>query len=352
MPQTHVRLTTKGLLMLCFLLCLLLWLPGCQRAKDVDYLWQNYSQRLAHVIDQPYSPPEFKPMQLGKADRQEQASLTISILDTLSLGHCPLGRLIADHNSTLGKVAPPSQQLIYQISFIQLAPACIDTLDEGELKNKLTQALQQKQAHAMSYFNRVLTRDKSFTKSLFIGYDSLVLDEMRAGRFELESAIGQLLSIKDHIKQRQWQQIDTAQIEPALALMAHQTLLQRYLRSLAYSQAQLIALNDYLQLHSASVACRPNHANRKQEILQNVFHKYYLAQTQAYLSQLNQLHYRLSEPLLALFAGSNHQAFIEHYFGEQPGALPEQLKSQMRRHVKWWQVFRESCNIAPPSSST
>ena len=345
MPQTHVTSMLKTLMFIS----LLLSLAGCQRAKDVDYLWQDYSQRLAHVINQAYSPPPFEPLQLGKAKITEQTPITISILETLSLGHCPLGRLIADHNSTLGKVAPPSQQLIYQIKFIQLAPACIDTLEASPLKTRLTRALEQKQDNAMQYFNRVLTRDRSITKSLFIGYDSLVLGEMRAGRFELESAIGQLLSIKRNITQGLWQQIDTTQIEPALALMAHQTLLQRYLRALAYSQAQLHGLNDYLSTHSASVACRPGHANRKLEILQNVFHKYYLAQTQAYLSQLNQLHYRLSEPLLALFEGSSHQPFIDHYFGQQPDALPEQLKTQMRRHVKWWQAFRQSCNIQPPS---
>ncbi|MCG9754311.1 DUF3080 domain-containing protein [Shewanella insulae] len=342
MPQIRAFLF-KGLLLIGFSLLL-----GCQRAKDVDYLWQDYSQRLAHVIEQPYSPASFVPTQVTRPRVQEPPSPTISILETLSLGHCPLGRLIADHNSTLGKVAPDSQQLIYQIRFIQLAPACIDTLEEGELKTKLKQALEQKQANAMTYFHRVLTRDKSITRSLFIGYDSLVLDEMHAGRFELESAIGQLLTIKRHIKQRRWQQIDTTQIESTLALMAHQTLLQRYLRSLAYSRAQLTSLNDYLQAHGASVACRPGHANRKQEILQNVFHKYYLAQTQAYLSQLNQLHYRLSEPLIALFGDTGYQTFIEHYFGEQPGALPDQLKTQMRRHVEWWQAFRESCNIPPP----
>lgn len=351
MQQTNAAATctTDSIIKACIAVGFSFLLLGCQRAKDVDYLWQDYGQRLSNVIEHPYTAADFVPQQISRPKPVTRPSQTISILETLSLSHCQLGTLIADHNSTLGKVAPPSQQFIYQIRFIQLAPACIATLEAGPLRRELTQALKQKQDGAMEDFNRVLTRDRSITQSLFIGYDSLVLDKTHAGRFELESALGQLLDIKRAIAQQAWQQIDTKQIEPTLALLAHQSLLPKYLRSLSYSQAQLVALNDYLTEHAASITCRPGHANHKQEILQNVFHKFYLAQIQAYLSQLNQLHYRLNEPLLALFEGSSYQGFIELHFGEQQDALPAKLKTQMRRHVKWWQAFRESCNIPLPN---
>ena len=145
MLQTNAAATfvTYSITKACLAVGLSLLLIGCQRAKDVDYLWQDYGQRLSNVIERPYTAADFVPQQISKPKPVVRPSQSISILETLSLNHCQLGPLIAEQNSSLGKVAPPSQQLIYQIRFIQLAPACIDTLEAGPLQRKLTQAHQQ-----------------------------------------------------------------------------------------------------------------------------------------------------------------------------------------------------------------
>ena len=325
-----------------------LFTVGCQPRQDADAIWQDYSKRLETVINQPYLGAPLTPIVLPKATVYEADTKTLSILQTLKLNHCALGQLIAERNSALGKVAPPSQRLIYHIRFIQLAPKCIETLDDADLIHTLTLGLEQKQQQALTMFRQMLTRDTSIKKRLFIGYDSLPLNEMHSGRVEFESALSQLNNIKEQIVAHSWHQIEIDNLEQTLAIFHRQPLLNQYLRSLALSVSQLTAINDYLFNHQTLAACRLGHANRQQEILQNLFHKYYLGQTQAYLSQLNQLHYRLSQPMQRLFDGSVYQGYIEHHFSEQRHALPAQLKQQMRRQVQWWQDFRASCDIPPP----
>ncbi|WP_258405158.1 DUF3080 domain-containing protein [Shewanella psychrotolerans] len=327
-----------------------LLVSGCQPNKDADFVWHDYTKRLESVLEVPFEPADFAPLTLPKAAHQTPTRLNISILQSFKLNHCKLGELIADHNSSLGKVAPPSQRLIYHIRFIQLAPECIATLDDSALIDTLTLGLAQKQLQALNVFTQMLTHDKSINKRLFIGYNSLTLDQMQTGRVEFESALSQLNTTKQKIANQDWQQIEIENLEQVLAIFHHQPLLNQYLRSLSLSVSQLTAINDYLFNHQAIAACRPGHANLQQAILQNLFHKYYLAQTQAYLSQLNQLHYRLSQPMLQLFDGTPYQDYVEYHFSERGDALPAQLKQQMKRHVKWWKDFRQSCDIAIPGS--
>lgn len=325
-------------------------LSGCQPKKDADFIWHDYTKRLESVLDIPFVPTEFSPLPLPKAVQKTPTRLNISILQSFKLNHCKLGELVASHNSSLGKVAPPSQRLIYHIRFIQLAPKCIATLDDSALIDTLTLGLAQKQQQALNVFMQMLTRDNSINKRLFIGYDSLTLDQMQTGRVEFESALSQLNTIKQKIVSQDWQQIEIENLEQVLAIFHRQPLLNQYLRSLSLSVSQLTAINDYLFNHQAIAACRPGHANPQREILQNLFHKYYLAQTQAYLSQLNQLHYRLSQPMLQLFDGTPYLDYVEYHFSERSDALPALLKQQMKRHVEWWKAFRLSCNIPVPGS--
>ncbi|QYJ86663.1 DUF3080 domain-containing protein [Shewanella mesophila] len=336
--------TAALILIAAFLLC------GCQPDRDADYVWHDYTKRLEAVLEVPFESTDFAPLILPKAAHQMPSRLNISILQSFKLNHCKLGELIANHNSSLGKVAPPSQRLIYHIRFIQLAPACIASLDDAALIATQRQGLAQKQQQALDVFIQMLTRDRSINKRLFIGYDSLTLDEMQYGRLEFESALTQLNGIKLQIITQDWQQIEIDDLEQTLAIFHRHPLLNQYLRSLSVSVFELRELNDYLFQHQARAACRPGHANQQQTILQNVFHKYYLAQTQAYLSQLNQLHYRLSQPMQQLFEGTIYQDYVNAHFADDDDALPAQLKRQMKHHVKWWKDFRQSCNIAIPGS--
>ena len=59
-------------------------------------------------------------------------SLDLGPLDFLALTGCELQIIVGKRNSSLGKLAKPSQQLVLDIEFLQRAPACLSHLRESQ----------------------------------------------------------------------------------------------------------------------------------------------------------------------------------------------------------------------------
>ena len=73
----------------------------------------------------------------------------LDALDFLALRGCALQVTIGKRNSSLGRLAPPSQALLLDLEFLRLAPACIDQLraqQETELADLLRSAANHKRA--------------------------------------------------------------------------------------------------------------------------------------------------------------------------------------------------------------
>lgn len=60
--------------------------------------------------------------------RTDSPRETIDILDLWSIKECALHGVVAQRNSSLGRVAQPSTRMFYELEFLQLAPECIDLL--------------------------------------------------------------------------------------------------------------------------------------------------------------------------------------------------------------------------------
>lgn len=327
----------------------LLCLAACMPSKEANDLWHNYQQRLAKVIESPIPPgsttlPHFD----VPSTNAPQSKQTVSLLELYKLNQCQLGPLIASRNNSLGKVAPPSQQLIYHIKFLQLVDACLTQFAE---KNMLTpiliKAKQAKITDRMQVFNYMLTNDASINQALFIRRNSLQLGKEQQGLLEIELAIKQLLAIKLALQQKQLTKIDSEIIELQLAQFQYDQLLARYMTSLNHSYQALIEINQFLAQHSQKLQCKAGYHQQQQQILNNIFNRFYLGDIQAYIGQLNQIHYRLSESITQLFAGSAYQPQIDYYFADTQASLPQLFKQAIRQHVMWWQSIRESCQLSP-----
>ncbi|WP_345877784.1 DUF3080 family protein [Shewanella algae] len=121
---------------------ILLTLPACR--DNTESLWQDYSARLERVTAQNFIAPDYRPevdQNLNAANRPETLEARLPLLESLGLMHCRLGELIAAHNSSLGRVAEPSELLKYQLAFIQAAPIClIDARLESQTKQLLNRS--------------------------------------------------------------------------------------------------------------------------------------------------------------------------------------------------------------------
>lgn len=130
---------------------LLLPLAGCG-GKGPDAALHTYLERLARPLDTPV--PELQVPTVPRMPQRRDLQLetvpgNLGALDFLALTGCEVQITIGKRNSSLGLMATPSQRLLLELEFLQLAPACITSLRaEGRdaLANSLEQARQQKTA--------------------------------------------------------------------------------------------------------------------------------------------------------------------------------------------------------------
>jgi len=127
-------------------MCILL--SGCGAGgpeADLD----EYIDKLSRVLEQPEDATNGRVMPRLPAVRdlrREAPTESISILEFLQIRQCELQQLVAARNSSLGKLARPSQRLVYQLNFLRTGEACLARMGEShpELSAILARALEQK----------------------------------------------------------------------------------------------------------------------------------------------------------------------------------------------------------------
>ena len=88
---------------------------------------------------------------------------TLDTLDLVSLSGCTVQATIGKRNSSLGRYAKPSQRLLLELEYLQLAPPCIDLLRDhnNTLANVLDAAWRQRQKQLPALiFNATLGSDE------------------------------------------------------------------------------------------------------------------------------------------------------------------------------------------------
>ena len=125
---------------------LFLAVAGCSPYSP-ETLLLDYQNRLARTLDAKGSATSL-PQSSWTKPRPEQlqialADLSVDGLDFLSLSGCALQITVGKRNSSLGKLAPPSQRLLLELEFLQLAPDCIAQLQAESGNEALISALEQ-----------------------------------------------------------------------------------------------------------------------------------------------------------------------------------------------------------------
>ncbi|MEL0314205.1 MAG: DUF3080 family protein, partial [Halieaceae bacterium] len=143
----------------------LLLLAACSAPDTGPAYLQNYIERLgtaAGEVVPPYgsliAPPRVSDAGITLIPIDNSS---INVLDFLSLAPCELQVNIGRRNSLLGRHASPSQQLLLDLEFLALAPACIKTMNgagDTVLASSLEAISERKQIElAPRIFNALFT---------------------------------------------------------------------------------------------------------------------------------------------------------------------------------------------------
>ena len=118
-------------------------------AEPDQYRLNDYVVRLSRLLESDIpmrAHVEIPQMPRIGEVRFEPPMAGVDILEFLRLGDCELQQWIAERNSSLGRFAPASQRLIYEVNFLRLADSCIQALteDHPSLAEELKSVREQK----------------------------------------------------------------------------------------------------------------------------------------------------------------------------------------------------------------
>jgi len=324
---------------------------GCTPNSDSEFA--VYRDRLARTLAMELpapSPlkapiPELQPI---KATAIEE--IRVDLLDMLALDACgvqpnlpSLGNLIAERNSSLGKVMAYSTQLQYEIILLRALEACLHHLEQdsagkkaldipSDLRKTLNAIFRQKQQQLTARLLNFLTLDKTLRQQLNGSQRPLDLTSGQA--VETLQALQNLLTLKQNIQRRDYQSASSIDINQQLALLYQGQILADLQHSLRSNLTQMRMLNS--QLHTLKPQwCKAG----TQDILQQVLLQVFIGKVQQQLAHQDGIAQQLIPNLQLLYMNTPLSSEVELRF-YQPW---QQLHHELKTHIDWWQRLRNSC---------
>jgi len=280
----------------------LLALTGCA-GPDPDAPFARYLDRLGRALAERAASPTTtalpRPPRAGNLQLHVPEG-NLGALDFLALRGCAVQLTIARRNSSLGRLAPPSQRLLLDLDYLRLAPDCVDALREGgrdALAGELEQAHEAKRRQLPArIFNATLGSEE---------YRAFWRTSRRPGGYPAVgegSASAALAAIEAHAAR--WLAGDYRADGEAFELALGQVAGGEGGALLA----ALVAQRDWLERADALLErrldrgplCGPGIRHRDAEILPNVVRRFFIEGIQPRAALLNRSYYALVPPIAAL----------------------------------------------------
>jgi len=310
----------------------------------------NYAERLSRALEQTVQPAAPYRARLPRPRELQVpvSSGTIDLLDLLALDDCALQVTIAKSNSSLGKLATDSQSLLLALEFLQLVPACIETLrqsNQSQLAAALAIAQLSKQqqlpaliwnatlggpefrqlwkipAHLGQFPNTSSDAVGVALARLLASITAWLQGDYTVGRTQLESLLGT-------IRQGQGGALLRAESLQAATLAA--------------------ATSAVKQRRDKQAMCFEGHPGPQAKILETVVLKYFVGEVQPWLVQMERQRrsllptVRSLENTLAAVTPPGYQAW--QLLRDQQLTV---ARSQPKEHAQALSELLHSCGLAP-----
>lgn len=332
----------------CLFITVLLIATGCSQTVE-DHL-SDYSQRVASVLNEPLTdfPSIERPYQLARHNRLPIEQQSINLLEFLRLNQCELGRVIAQQNSALGKVAAPSQVMHFYRDFILSAPKCIELLQQidPKLAEIIQQNLIQKQLHRMNVWWNAWTGFEEW--QALSSTAAQPIDYLNKAPYLTISLQSLDFAIVQGTAWRKTQyQYDEKQMEEHLKQLRFSESIGRWLSS---TVLLIRTLEQTAHVLEQKLKTKPLCVNRNDQanadILFNVFRKFYAGQVQPYLSRVHMFGEQMTDRLNRLSALTQPPETFSQWLKALMD-MKDRLHESNRRHVHAWQATLSNCGLVP-----
>lgn len=352
----------------CFIaLSLILVLQGCDQ-RPVETMLERYSNRVANSLDSETQLDLDHSLALPTYPRRRErirpvTDLRQGLLEVLKLRHCQLVQLVAERNSSLGKVMPPSRQLVYEIRFLSGLNQCRQTLQQNHADSGLIETIDEiyqikQQNMEAALWNGIFTSEameRNFSHAEpalpLTGEDGFSQSRQALQLFNRIAALNPIMQTP-----LTWREPDYLdQLEPHYQALSTLRYGSRWLRSIVLITETLEHTADVIEQRLAKrPLCYNNQANPTALIVKNVFNKYYAAELQPYMAKIHNQGREwldLNQQLLQHFQHIPKSMQQYQRLMLTPESPLWQRYTQARnRHTEAWQGLLTQCNLMPNGS--
>lgn len=266
---------------------------------------------------------------LAAADEEKR----INLAQFYQLADCPIQAVIAERNTTLGKLHSPSRRYLYQVNFIQTLELCPSLPEEVQdwlaLKK---QQLPQSWARLIMLTDE-LKQQLSAQAGFIDGSDS-------DGLNQVSQALSYLLQLQTQPSH------DSQQLELQLQALLNYPLLSQMWRSQQLLAHNLSTTSKWLKEHNPAQHCEAGKKPPQQiEFLSNVFRLFFIQKIQPVSSRLNYYHYQLQPKLQQLLQSPGLTPEFKTYVQAQYQQGFATYQTQMQQHVQQWQQLFKQCQV-------
>ncbi len=275
----------------------------------------------------------------------EKSDTNLSLLQLNELAHCKLAQIVAEHNTTLGKVATHANRFIYNIEFLKHVDTCIIGTENEQLKALLNRAKSEKIAAIPKYWQNLLAGSSEITTIWTISRFPLAID-VNQGEQDTLNALNQLANVSHSIKQNQFSEINSETVTDSLEKLNNNPYLSSLFTAIKQQIGYTKLITEQLYKHDLDKICETGKSNQAGKILTNIFSKYYAKQLQPYHNQLLTKYQRVRAHLVTIYSHKINNAAINSNLINEIETYAD-LKAVSLTHVIWWQKLYKKCVITP-----
>ncbi|PSL14861.1 Protein of unknown function (DUF3080) [Marinobacterium halophilum] len=343
------------------LLIIALLLSGCS-AEGPEAQLKDYAKRVSNAIDYDFDVqfnhtlPAYPPKRLQQLTVTEQRE---GLIDVLDLRPCGLLELIGERNSSLGVMAPSSQRLIYELSFLPRLRHCIHELDRTEanddtenLLQRLRQIEETKHRNLPSVISNAIFSADEISAQFALNAAPLTTETL-AQSSNLLPAFERFTHLANISQQAQWPEPPwTHDLETSYASFYQSDFGAGWLKSLSLLTQTLDQTANAIH---ARLDQRPICFNRtptpQAAIIRTVFQRYYAQELQPWMSAVHRNGTQWRQQWLTLLEQLPTTPAVEQYFmalfGPQNGSLWQAYTEARTRHTDAWQRLLGDCGMMP-----
>ncbi|TCK09479.1 DUF3080 family protein [Marinobacterium mangrovicola] len=341
---------------------------GCSKPTARDML-ETYTERVGNALEQEVETDfdlalSQRPAYPPRRERLlEIPDIREGLIDVLDFRHCDLLYRIAERNTSLAKLAPGSQRLIYELEMLPALRECHDKLansddeDLQELDARLKTIIDSKQQSLPRLAWNAIYNSEEMEQQFALGAPPLPQSEQGTTPAPTE-ALQHFADIASLSQRQNWQ-------TPAFTQNLEKDFEQLYRSSFGAEWLTSLALLTHTLEQTAAAIdrrlerrpiCFKQQPNNQARIIRNVFQQFYAGQFQPYLSAVERAGRTWREQQLTItqqlpLPPAAAEFFTAVFDAERPDALWHRYIKARDQHTQNWQRLLRQCGMMPGSQS-